>query len=83
MTRRPPKPAQQPLAHRRAAELACTPAQLALAWLLHKAPHIIPIPGTTSVNHLIEDLEAVDVKLDAELKELIDHTCNSIALKQF
>ena len=35
-----------------AQEAGCTPAQLALAWLLHKAPHIIPIPGTTSVAHL-------------------------------
>ena len=39
-----------------AREAGCTPAQLALAWLLHKAPHIIPIPGTTSVEHLREDL---------------------------
>lgn len=50
-----------------AAEAGCTPAQLALAWLLHKAPHIIPIPGTTSVEHLTEDLAAADVKLDAGL----------------
>ena len=47
-------------------ETSCTPAQLALAWLLHKAPHIIPIPGTTSVEHLREDLRAVDVALGAE-----------------
>ena len=46
-----------------AREAGCTPAQLALAWLLHKAPHILPIPGTTSVEHLREDLAAVDVKL--------------------
>jgi aryl-alcohol dehydrogenase-like predicted oxidoreductase len=32
----------------------CTPAQLALAWLLHKAPHIIPIPGTTNEAHMRE-----------------------------
>lgn len=50
-----------------AAEAGCTPAQLALAWLLHKAPHIIPIPGTTSVEHLTEDLAAADVQLDAGL----------------
>lgn len=50
-----------------AAEVGCTPAQLALAWLLHKAPHIIPIPGTTSVEHLREDLGAVEVRLDASL----------------
>src|SRR5205085_1701990 len=30
-----------------AREAGCTPAQLALAWLLHKAPNIVPIPGTT------------------------------------
>lgn len=50
-----------------AAEAGCTPAQLALAWLLHKAPHIVPIPGTTSVDHLAEDLAAVNVQLDAGL----------------
>src|SRR5574343_1758476 len=39
-----------------AAEVGCTPAQLALAWLLHKGQDIIPIPGTTSVEHLHDDL---------------------------
>jgi aryl-alcohol dehydrogenase-like predicted oxidoreductase len=50
-----------------AREAGCTPAQLALAWLLHKAPHIIPIPGTTSVTHLHEDLAAADLKLDSKI----------------
>ena len=50
-----------------AREAGCTPAQLALAWLLHKAPHILPIPGTTSVEHLREDLAAVDVELSADV----------------
>jgi aryl-alcohol dehydrogenase-like predicted oxidoreductase len=50
-----------------AREAGCTPAQLALAWLLHKAPHIIAIPGTTSVEHVHEDLQAADVRLDAGL----------------
>ena len=50
-----------------AQEASCTPAQLALAWLLHKAPHILPIPGTTSVEHLQEDLAAVSVALSPEL----------------
>jgi aryl-alcohol dehydrogenase-like predicted oxidoreductase len=50
-----------------AAEAGCTPAQLALAWLLHKAPHIVPIPGTTNAGHLREDMGAADVKLDAAL----------------
>ncbi len=50
-----------------AQEAGCTPAQLALAWLLHKAPHIIPIPGTTSVDHLREDLAAAEVRLTPAL----------------
>jgi len=41
----------------------CTPAQLALAWLLQKASHIHVIPGTTSVDHLSEDLAALEVSL--------------------
>jgi len=50
-----------------AQEAGCTPAQLALAWLLHKAPHIIPIPGTTSLAHLTEDLAADAVRLSPDL----------------
>ena len=59
-----------------AAEAGCTPAQLALAWLLHKAPHIIPIPGTTRVDHLQEDLAAADVVLDAGLLARLDALIN-------
>ena len=43
-------------------QAGCTTAQLSLAWLLHKAPHIIPIPGTRSVAHLQENMKAVDLK---------------------
>lgn len=56
--------------------IGCTQAQLALAWLLHKAPHIIPIPGTTSVAHLQDDLGAARVQLApehvAELEEIFN-----------
>ena len=48
-------------------EAGCTPAQLSLAWLLQKAEHIIPIPGTRSVEHLKEDIAAADIKLSADL----------------
>lgn len=48
-----------------AQEVGCSPSQLALAWLLHKGEDILPIPGTTSVAHLLDDLGAVDVVLDA------------------
>ena len=55
-----------------AAQLACTPAQLALAWLLHRGEDILPIPGTTQVAHLTEDLAAVDVTLTAETMRSLD-----------
>jgi aryl-alcohol dehydrogenase-like predicted oxidoreductase len=48
-----------------AKQAACSPSQLALAWLLHQDDNIIPIPGTTSVDHLLDDLGATDVQLDA------------------
>jgi aryl-alcohol dehydrogenase-like predicted oxidoreductase len=50
-----------------AKEAGCSPAQLALAWLLHKDAHIIPIPGTTSLAHLLDDLGSAQVKLGADL----------------
>jgi hypothetical protein len=46
---------------------ACSPAQLALAWLLARGPHILPIPGTTRIAHLEENLQASAVRLPAEL----------------
>jgi aryl-alcohol dehydrogenase-like predicted oxidoreductase len=45
----------------------CTPSQFALAWLLQKAPHIIPIPGTTTLEHLKDDLSAAGVSLPPAL----------------
>jgi aryl-alcohol dehydrogenase-like predicted oxidoreductase len=49
-----------------AEEKACTPAQLALAWLLAKRPWIVPIPGTKRIAYLEENLGALDVRLTAE-----------------
>ncbi len=59
-----------------AKDLGCSPAQLALAWLLHKAPHIIPIPGTTSVEHLLDDLGAVNVTLTDQVMQRLDAVIN-------
>ncbi|MBI2771264.1 MAG: aldo/keto reductase [Burkholderiales bacterium] len=59
-----------------AAEAGCTPAQLALAWLLQKAPHIVPIPGTTRVDHLREDLGAGAVKLEPGLLARLEALIN-------
>jgi aryl-alcohol dehydrogenase-like predicted oxidoreductase len=49
-----------------AREAGATPAQVALAWLLHRSPTIVPIPGTSSVEHLRENLGALDVALTAD-----------------
>ena len=48
-----------------AAEKRCTPGQLALAWLLHQGPDIIPIPGTRRIRYLEENVAAADIGLSA------------------
>ena len=48
-----------------------TVSQLSLAWLLHRSPVILPIPGTSSIEHLEENVKAQDVELsDSEWQEL-------------
>ena len=59
-----------------ASEVGCTPSQLALAWLLHKGEDILPIPGTTSVEHLLEDLGAVNVTLTADVMARLEALIN-------
>ena len=54
-----------------ARRLNATPAQVALAWLLHKAPKVLLIPGTSSLDHLEENLAAADLALDQEAIELL------------
>src|SRR4051812_15792437 len=49
-----------------AAKHAATPAQIALAWLLHKDPHVLLIPGTSSVTHLEQNMSAARMALDDE-----------------
>jgi aryl-alcohol dehydrogenase-like predicted oxidoreductase len=59
-----------------AQELGCSPAQLAIAWLLHKAPHILPIPGTANVEHLRDDLGADGVQLSTEVMGRLEALIN-------
>jgi pyridoxine 4-dehydrogenase len=49
-----------------AARLEASPLQVALAWLLHRSPNILLIPGTSSVTHLRENVAAGDLKLPAD-----------------
>ncbi len=55
-----------------AASLHATPMQVALAWLLHRSPNILLIPGTSSVGHLRENLQAAALKLPAEAIEALN-----------
>jgi aryl-alcohol dehydrogenase-like predicted oxidoreductase len=55
-----------------AADKGCTPAQLALAWVLGRDPHIVPIPGTKRIRYLDQNIGALDVELDATDLKAID-----------
>jgi aryl-alcohol dehydrogenase-like predicted oxidoreductase len=54
-----------------AEEKGVTPGQLALAWVLHRWEHIVPIPGTKRVSYLEENLAAADIELSPEEVERI------------
>ena len=57
-----------------------TPAQVALAWLLAQRPWIVPIPGTTKLHRLEENLGAVDLELTAADLDEIDATASKIEI---
>jgi len=59
-------PLQSSVLSKVAAELGATPMQMALAWLLHRAPNILLIAGTSSLAHLRDNLAAADLELPAE-----------------
>jgi len=55
-----------------AAETGCTVAQLALAWTLAKGGHVIPIPGTTNLEHLADNFAAAEIVLPAAMVTRLD-----------
>ena len=55
-----------------ARRVGATPMQLALAWLLHRSPNILPIPGTSSLAHLRENLAAAELTLSPEILAELD-----------
>jgi aryl-alcohol dehydrogenase-like predicted oxidoreductase len=69
------------LLKRVAAEKRATPAQLALAWLLAQKPWIVPIPGTTKLHRLEENLGAVNVTLSAEDLHEIEESASKIPVR--
>jgi aryl-alcohol dehydrogenase-like predicted oxidoreductase len=66
------------LLDRFATEKKATPAQIALAWLLGKKPWIVPIPGTTKLGRLEENIGAVEIELTADELLQIERTASSI-----
>jgi pyridoxine 4-dehydrogenase len=65
-------PLQSSILNDVAARLGATPMQTALAWLLHRSPNILLIPGTSSVTHLRENLKAADLALSADVLAELD-----------
>ena len=57
-------------------ELGCTMGQVALAWVLARGEHIIPIPGTTRIDHLEENAGAIEVHLSESTLEALDALIN-------
>jgi pyridoxine 4-dehydrogenase len=55
-----------------AAQVGATPMQVALAWLIHRAPNILLIPGTSSLGHLRENLAAAELTLSGEVFARLD-----------
>jgi aryl-alcohol dehydrogenase-like predicted oxidoreductase len=55
-----------------AARLGAAPAQVALAWLLQRSSVMLPIPGTSSVRHLEENVRAASLALDLDTVDELD-----------
>jgi len=59
-----------------ARDVGCTPAQLALAWVLHQAHHIVTIPGTSRIDHLKDNMGALTVQLSTEVLARLNAAIN-------
>ncbi len=55
---------------------SATPAQISLAWMLHKYPNVVPIPGSKNKERIIENLNAADVELTDEEFKALDSKLN-------
>ncbi len=71
------KVTEQPAVVAAAAALGATPAQVGLAWLLGHDPHVLLIPGTSSLDHLAENVAAGEVRLDQETVDVLDGLARS------
>jgi len=69
------------LVSRFAIQKKATPAQIALAWILARKPWIVPIPGTTKLHRLEENLGAANVELNSDDLRQIDQAISKIELQ--
>jgi aryl-alcohol dehydrogenase-like predicted oxidoreductase len=69
------------LLKRIAEQKKATPAQIALAWLLAQRPWIVPIPGTTKLHRLEENIRAANVRLTANDLAEIERAASAIRVK--
>jgi pyridoxine 4-dehydrogenase len=67
-----PKVTEHPAVVAAATALGATPAQVGLAWLLAHDPHVLVIPGTSSLDHLTENVAAAEVHLDTDTMAVLD-----------
>ena len=61
-----------------AEEKNATPAQISLAWMLHKYPNVVPIPGSKNKERIIENLDAEKVELTNEEFTALEESLNSL-----
>jgi pyridoxine 4-dehydrogenase len=73
------RPLRSPILDEAAAALGATTRQVALAWLLHRAPNILIIAGTSSADHLRENLDAATVRLASETVRRLDQIAATAA----
>jgi len=64
-----------------ASEVGCTEAQLALAWLLTRGNHVVPIPGTQSIPHLEENFHSARIELSPAVTARLDSLINEKTVK--
>src|SRR5262249_47549027 len=70
------RPLKSPYLDRAAASLGATARQVALAWLLQRSPNVLVIAGTSSVQHLHENVKAAGVKLPPEIVAQLDQVAS-------
>ena len=69
------------LLNRFAEQKKATPGQIALVWLLAKKPWIIPIPGTTKLHRLEENIGAAEIELTADELREIERAASNISVQ--